>query len=31
VYTFQAMTLDVERIRGDFPVLQQRVHGKPLV
>ena len=21
---------DVERVRGDFPVLQQRVHGKPL-
>src|SRR5207249_10624129 len=22
---------DVERIRKDFPILQQRVHGKPLV
>jgi hypothetical protein len=28
---FSFMTLDVERIRGDFPVLQQRVYGKPLV
>jgi cysteine desulfurase/selenocysteine lyase len=24
-------TFDVERIRADFPLLQQRVHGKPLV
>lgn len=24
-------SLDVEKIRKDFPVLQQRVHGKPLV
>jgi cysteine desulfurase / selenocysteine lyase len=23
--------LDVERIRADFPILQQKVHGKPLV
>ena len=23
--------LDVERIRSDFPILQQQVHGKPLV
>ncbi len=23
--------LDVERIRAEFPILQQRVHGKPLV
>jgi len=23
--------LDIERIRGDFPVLHQEVHGKPLV
>src|SRR5437667_12080979 len=23
--------LDVERIRKDFPILHQRVHGKPLV
>src|SRR5438093_2885487 len=22
---------DVARIRGDFPILRQRVHGKPLV
>ena len=22
---------DVERIRGDFPILHQEVHGKPLV
>jgi cysteine desulfurase/selenocysteine lyase len=26
-----AGVLDVERIRRDFPILQQRVHGKPLV
>ena len=26
-----AGALDVERIREDFPVLKQRVHGKPLV
>jgi len=25
------MTLDVQRIREDFPVLRQQVHGKPLV
>lgn len=25
------MTFDVERVRQDFPVLQQSVHGKPLV
>ncbi|HSB61500.1 MAG TPA: cysteine desulfurase [Vicinamibacteria bacterium] len=25
------MSLDVERIRKDFPILQQTVHGKPLV
>lgn len=25
------MTFDVERIREDFPVLRQQVHGKPLV
>src|SRR5436190_16459091 len=24
-------SFDVERIRKDFPILQQRVHGKPLV
>lgn len=26
-----AAALDVERIRADFPILQQHVHGKPLV
>ncbi|MCS6851980.1 MAG: cysteine desulfurase [Gemmataceae bacterium] len=26
-----AATFDVHRIRADFPILQQRVHGKPLV
>src|SRR6185369_5655579 len=26
-----ASTWDVERIRGDFPVLQQTVNGKPLI
>ncbi len=25
------MTLDVERVRKDFPVLDREVHGKPLV
>ncbi|MGH7307701.1 MAG: SufS family cysteine desulfurase [Candidatus Rokuibacteriota bacterium] len=25
------MTWDVERVRKDFPILQQEVHGKPLV
>ena len=25
------MTFDVERVRQDFPILQQNVHGKPLV
>ncbi len=25
------MSFDVERIRGDFPILDQKVHGKPLV
>src|ERR671912_955680 len=24
-------TFDVEKIRQDFPILKQRVHGKPLV
>jgi cysteine desulfurase/selenocysteine lyase len=24
-------TFDVERVRGDFPILEQKVHGKPLV
>ncbi len=27
----QAHTLDVERLRRDFPILHQKVHGKPLV
>ena len=27
----EAPALDVERIRADFPILAQRVHGKPLV
>ena len=26
-----ASTFDVERVRRDFPILQQQVHGKPLV
>ncbi|HPZ88577.1 MAG TPA: aminotransferase class V-fold PLP-dependent enzyme, partial [Flavihumibacter sp.] len=26
-----ASTLDIEKIRLDFPILQTRVHGKPLV
>ncbi|MFO0336167.1 MAG: SufS family cysteine desulfurase [Pseudomonadota bacterium] len=26
-----APPLDLERLRADFPILQQRVHGKPLV
>ena len=25
------MTLDVARIRKDFPILERKVHGKPLV
>ena len=25
------LALDVDSIRGDFPVLQQQVHGHPLV
>jgi cysteine desulfurase/selenocysteine lyase len=29
--TRQDSKLDVERIRKDFPILQQKVHGKPLV
>src|ERR671923_1634366 len=24
-------TLDVDRIRTDFPILKQKIHGKPLV
>jgi cysteine desulfurase/selenocysteine lyase len=27
----QAHTLDVERLRRDFPILHQKVHGKPFV
>jgi cysteine desulfurase/selenocysteine lyase len=27
----RAQTLDVERIRADFPILERRSHGKPLV
>ena len=27
----QTPVLDVERIRRDFPILQQQAHGKPLV
>ena len=27
----EAMSLDVTTIRADFPILQRRVHGKPLV
>lgn len=26
-----AEEFDVERIREDFPVLKQKIHGKPLV
>lgn len=26
-----ASTFDVRRVRGDFPILKQQVHGKPLV
>ncbi len=29
--TFQVADLDVEAIRADFPILQRRVHGMPLV
>jgi len=28
---YPAREFDVERVRGDFPVLHQKVHGKPLV
>ena len=27
----QTKSLDVEQIRKDFPILQRKVHGKPLV
>jgi cysteine desulfurase/selenocysteine lyase len=30
-FALQSAPFDVERWRADFPVLQQRVHGKPLV
>ena len=26
-----SVAFDVERIREDFPVLEQKIHGKPLV
>ena len=29
--TFQVTGLDVEAIRADFPILQRRIHGMPLV
>ena len=29
--TFQVIGLDVEAIRADFPILERRVHGMPLV
>src|SRR3954471_3938054 len=29
--TSKTTAFDVERIREDFPVLKQRIHGKPLV
>ena len=29
--TFQVVGLDVEAIRADFPILERRVHGMPLV
>src|SRR5512136_3114456 len=29
--TFQVAGLDVEAIRADFPILQRRIHGLPLV
>jgi cysteine desulfurase / selenocysteine lyase len=31
VREFPARTFDVRRIREDFPILKQKVHGKPLV
>ena len=27
----ESPTFDVMRLRGDFPILERRVHGKPLV
>ncbi len=29
--TFQVVGLDVEAIRVDFPILERRVHGMPLI
>ena len=29
--THKTATFDVTKIRNDFPVLSQKVHGKPLV
>ena len=29
--TVRASPLDVARIRKDFPILERKVHGKPLV
>jgi cysteine desulfurase/selenocysteine lyase len=29
--TLRAVDLDVQRLRADFPILKQKVHGKPLV
>jgi cysteine desulfurase/selenocysteine lyase len=29
--TFQVVGLDVEAIRADFPILERRVHGMPLI
>ena len=29
--TFQVIGLDVEAIRADFPILERRVHGMPLI
>ena len=31
VRTSPASPLDIEAVRADFPILQRRVHGKPLV
>ncbi len=29
--TRRSNSLDVERVRADFPILARKVHGKPLV
>ena len=29
--TYQVVGLDVEAIRADFPILERRVHGMPLI